>query len=202
MRSLALVGLLVASIAAQPCTNNALEAYQRCVTNNPCQCANCDPDPSDDDPQIVIVLPETCQDITRVICPLVRCCEPCEEFAATFYSCSSNAIANQFVGTDCPLTCLGFDYNDGSCGTTDPPLVETDPPVATDPPVIVNETSAPVMTDPPVTDRPTISPVTSPTMAPVPTMAPIATQAPVVASLAVRADWAVLWWLLAATILA
>lgn len=116
--------LLVAGnhgVNAQPCTRAALDAYIRCVAENPCECANCDDDPSDDVPVLQITAPDTCQDITRVFCPLVRCCSICEDIANTFYTCSADTLANDFVGADCPLTCAGFNFDDVNCEPTQGP---------------------------------------------------------------------------------
>jgi hypothetical protein len=66
---------------AQGCTARVLSDYMDCVAANPCECAECDPDPTDDSPLIPVNRPEDCLDVARIYCPLIKCCSICEEEA-------------------------------------------------------------------------------------------------------------------------
>lgn len=106
------------------CSTRALNAYRRCVEDNPCLCSNCDPDPTDDDPEIVLDdAPENCQDVNRIWCPLIRCCSACEEVAWEFYGCAFNDFSENEIGSECPQVCSGFQFSDveGDCTPTSSP---------------------------------------------------------------------------------
>lgn len=124
---LALLHLLVLCIKCQEnqtCTDIELNAYKSCVRSNPCVCSRCDANPLDDDPVISInEPPQNCQDISRLLCPLIRCCSPCADEARAWYGCTLQGFAFAQLGESCPTTCSGFDFLDveGDCEPTPSP---------------------------------------------------------------------------------
>jgi hypothetical protein len=115
--------------AQQPssCSTQALEDYVSCVRSNPCACSHCDPDPSDSYPVIVVDAPQDCQDVSRIFCPMIRCCSVCEPVFEHYHKCLGNIIAETFLGLNhgCPLfycPLASFPYMDtirtpeSSCG--------------------------------------------------------------------------------------
>lgn len=133
MRFLTYVGVL--AVLAMPlakaqqefCTSDEANAYIQCVANNPCTCSNCDPDPLDDVPEIIVDQPpQNCQDVARIFCPLIKCCSLCEAEAIAWYQCGFREFANQTLQRECPQTCDGFAYDDvdGDCQPTDVPSAE------------------------------------------------------------------------------
>jgi len=116
---------LLASAQNLTCTSDDLNAYIRCVQTSPCVCSNCDPDPLDGVPEIVIdVPPGSCQDVSRIFCPLIRCCSACETEAAAWYACNFQSFAYFWLKRDCPRTCPGYAYADvplGNCQPTQAP---------------------------------------------------------------------------------
>lgn len=109
---------------SDPCSVYALNAYRACVFNNPCTCQNCYADPGDPDFVIEADQPSSCQDLSRIFCPHVRCCSACESEFAFYHSCLANKIANMFLGEDhnCQLFFCVNDNNDytGECAIDDP----------------------------------------------------------------------------------
>jgi hypothetical protein len=100
------------------CTSQDVDAYIQCVSNNPCRCYNCDPNPLDSTPVInVDTPPQDCRDVNRIFCPLIRCCSTCEDVARSWYECTFQAFALETIGIECSATCDGYDYGDveGEC---------------------------------------------------------------------------------------
>jgi len=115
---------------AEQCSDAELNAYISCVAANPCLCSNCDPDPIDDDPEIVLQRPpDSCQDVSRVFCPLIKCCSACEEEAAAWYSCTFAGFSQSTLGQDCPQNCPGYGYSDVE-GDCEEPIVPDEPATA------------------------------------------------------------------------
>jgi hypothetical protein len=111
----------------QTCSRGDADAYMECVRDNPCLCSNCDPDPLDDTPEIVVdTPPQDCRDVNRIFCPLIRCCSACEDAARSWYGCTFASFSLQTLGEECPTTCEGYDYADveGDCQ----PSAAPDPP--------------------------------------------------------------------------
>ena len=122
-RAVILMLSLLSIVSGEICTSVPFENYQRCMDEHPCECSNCDYNPTDKDPIITIEHPETCQDVVRAVCPLIKCCSPCVEETLAFYNCAAQAISLHFTGGSCPVnldTCLGFAYDDASCGDENP----------------------------------------------------------------------------------
>lgn len=106
------------------CSTRVLEDYISCVRYHPCQCSHCDPDPSDSYPVIVVDAPRSCQDVSRIFCPMIRCCSVCEDIFRVYHKCLGNILAETFLGINhgcplfyCPLATFPYlDRPDGSCG--------------------------------------------------------------------------------------
>jgi hypothetical protein len=138
---------------AQGCTARVLSDYMDCVAANPCECAECDPDPTDDSPLIPVNRPEDCLDVARIYCPLIKCCSICEEEAFGWFQCTANGFSTSLLGTTCPLdnSCDSYPLQDVDCdptaspvesgspttsptkGSTDVPIIETTELPSTEP---------------------------------------------------------------------
>lgn len=129
------------------CTSQDADAYIQCVSNNPCRCSNCDPNPLDNTPVInVDTPPQDCRDVNRIFCPLIRCCSTCEDVARSWYECPFQAFALETIGVECSATCDGYSNGDveGECEPSvspAPSLVPSDLPVA----VQVNSSASPTI---------------------------------------------------------
>jgi hypothetical protein len=147
MRLMGVLFLWIARVQAQDsqCTSQDLDAYIQCVSNNPCTCSNCDPNPVDNTPVInVDTPPQDCRDVNRIFCPLIRCCSTCEDLARFWYECPFQAFALETLGVECSATCDGYNNGDvdGECAPTvspAPSLVPTDLPIT----VSVNSSARP-----------------------------------------------------------
>jgi hypothetical protein len=99
------------------CSPFALNEYMQCMRENSCVCANCDPNPTDNFPIIEVDAPQSCQDVSHIFCPLIRCCSPCEHVFEVYHKCLASIITETFLGVDhdcpffsCPLA--AFPYQD------------------------------------------------------------------------------------------
>lgn len=107
--------LILACVQAQDsqCTSEDSDAYIQCVSDNPCTCSNCDPNPLDNTPVInVDTPPQDCRDVNRIFCPLIRCCSVCEDVARSWYECPFQAFALETLGFECSATCDGYSNGD------------------------------------------------------------------------------------------
>jgi hypothetical protein len=146
---LLLLSILSCHVDAQ-CSSETLETYMRCVAENPCLCSNCDADPTDDFPEIVLnEPPQSCQDVNRIFCPMVRCCSACEEIALEWYTCTWSDFSMSQMGEDCPQICDAFDFGDveGDCSPTGAPTAV---------PTVQGLTSEPTVPVQPPTSEPTV----------------------------------------------
>mmetsp|Transcript_20495 Transcript_20495/g.44386 ORF Transcript_20495/g.44386 Transcript_20495/m.44386 type:complete len:316 (-) Transcript_20495:154-1101(-) len=119
---------------SNPCSTHALNAYRKCIRDNPCTCRNCQDDPNDPDWVIEALEPRSCQDISRIFCPYVRCCSACEAEFSFYHACLADKIASLYLTQqhNCQLfICANpFDDFEGECGPTAAP-VEPENPCAT-----------------------------------------------------------------------
>jgi hypothetical protein len=118
---LSLCSITASATSLEPCTGDTLHAYKKCVRRHSCECAHCDPDPTDKVPAVYIDKPEECRDIMSVLCPMIRCCTPCADVAEIFYTCTSDALSGLFFDATCPLMCKGYPYTDSNCHPTNAP---------------------------------------------------------------------------------
>ena len=153
----------VQSQSSSSCGDSQLQAYQQCVQDNACLCANCDLDPLDDYPTIHLDQPpDSCQDINRIFCPLMRCCSVCEDVAQEWYSCAFDDFSKSQLGSTCPQVCSAFDLGDveGDCQPTAATAAPTSRPTSTvnvspPPSVAPRTTKSPTTTAAPSTKSPT-----------------------------------------------
>ena len=103
-----------------PCSACALNAYEKCIMDNPCVCQNCQSNPSDPNWVITVPEPKSCVDISAIFCPLVKCCSPCEHILAYYHSCLAEEITNIYLGesNNCKLFECPGTSNDAECGRT------------------------------------------------------------------------------------
>lgn len=114
-----------------PCSTHALNAYRKCILDNPCKCRNCFSDPND--PGWVVEAPEprSCYDISNIFCPMVRCCTPCESTNSFYHSCLAARIATLYLGgnNNCQFFICTQPPNDflGNCTTTTTTASDSNP---------------------------------------------------------------------------
>jgi hypothetical protein len=117
-------GAAVEAQQDQTCSRDDADAYMECVRDNPCLCSNCDPNPLDETPEIIVdTPPQDCRDVNRIFCPLIRCCSACEDAARSWYECTFQSFSVQTLGEECSTTCNGYAYADvdGDCQPTSTP---------------------------------------------------------------------------------
>ena len=145
---------VVQSQSSSQCSDSQLQAYQKCVQDNACLCSTCDPNPLDEYPTIHLDQPpQSCQDVNRIFCPLIKCCSVCEDVAQQWYTCAFNDFSASQLGTECPQVCSAFAVGDveGDCQPTAATLAPTSIPTAAE--------SFPTSAAP--TESPTTAPVAS-----------------------------------------
>jgi len=114
---------------SNPCSTHALNAYRQCIRDNPCTCQNCHADPNDPTWVIEAVEPNSCQDISRIFCPLVRCCSACESVFSFYHSCLADKIASIYMGEEhnCQLFICANEADDADCTPTEAPTPMVNP---------------------------------------------------------------------------
>jgi hypothetical protein len=123
--------VLPRTLQGQECSTAGLQPYRDCVLNNsPCPCGACDPDPTDGTPNLVTPQPESCDDVQRIFCGLVRCCSVCEAEALAWYqTCTVDPFSLQTLNYTCELKCDFQPYLDQCVPTTLPTFRPTRSPV-------------------------------------------------------------------------
>jgi len=168
---------LKAVLVQSQCSSDDLKPYRECVRDNsPCPCGACVEDPLDDQFILEVSRPQSCNDVLKIFCPLIRCCRECTEEALAWYQpCSANPFSMAMLNTTCELDCGFQKYLDQCMPTATPTFRPTAQPTAswTYSPTTRPTTLQPTFSDTaPPTNAPTNSPVVAPTRAP--TKSPVA----------------------------